>query len=96
MKCFLQGAKQHLQKLLFCVETSTSLCSLQKIEGTPGEFKRALSSRLQLIIGNICTVKFIFYDKNYDFMILGMYGLLKCNTTQHYNIYSEITDRGVL
>ena len=22
-------------------------------------------------------------------MISGMYGLIKCNTTQHYNIYSE-------
>ena len=45
---FFQGAQQHFQEVL-CIETSTSLGSLQKYEQAAGEFKGALGSRLVLI-----------------------------------------------
>ena len=51
---FFQGAQLHLQIFksylkMFCIETSSSLGSLQKFEGAAGEFKGALGSPHPLI-----------------------------------------------
>ena len=43
--------KSYLKVL--CIETSTSLGSMQKFDGAAGEFKGALGSRLQLISSSV-------------------------------------------
>ena len=51
IKCFFPGAQLHFRSYLkmLCIETITSLGSLQKFEGAVGEFKRVMGSRHPLI-----------------------------------------------